>query len=105
MKFQSHVNEWKNKEVFKSQLKLNEKELDNYPIHWSEFLYAFNLIKPSPKTLLDIGCGVGVYYELCRRHHPEIEYCGVDYSKEAIQLAKNKWKGGSWSTKLFSLNL
>ena len=101
MKLKSHINEWKNKEVFESQLELNEKELDSYPIHWNQFLYALDRVTPAPKNILDMGCGVGVYYELCKRHHPELKYSGIDYSSDAIQIARRKWEGGSWKVKSY----
>ena len=65
------IDAWKNKHVFKEQLLLNEKELDgNYPTHWSIFIKLYNSIKHS--SVLDIGCGAGVYYELFKRHFPDI---------------------------------
>ena len=84
------IDAWKNKHVFKEQLLLNEKELDgNYPTHWSIFIKLYNSIKHS--SVLDIGCGAGVYYELFKRHFPDIQYTGVDYSEDAINLAKATW--------------
>lgn len=84
---------WKNnKNVFKKQLSLNLKELNsisNYPEHWRDFLVILN--KTFINTLLDIGCGCGAYYQLIHRHHKNIDYTGLDYSNEAIELAKKTW--------------
>ncbi len=81
---------WKNKEVFNRQLALNKRELNNeYPPHWIIFLKAYQTFKPS--KVLDLGCGAGVYYELFKRHFPEIDYWGADYSEDAINLARKTW--------------
>jgi len=93
----SYKNTWKNKEVFLDQLALNEKELNQYPYHWNCFLSL--LEKISPQSILDLGCGCGVFFELCRRHFPNIQYTGVDYAEEAITIAKEKWKQGKWEVK------
>jgi 2-polyprenyl-3-methyl-5-hydroxy-6-metoxy-1,4-benzoquinol methylase len=84
---------WKNNDVlFYRQLEYNLKEIasvESYPNHWHVFI---NLIdKFNPSDILDIGCGCGIYYELCKRHFPEIIYTGMDYSEEAIELAKKTW--------------
>lgn len=86
------INSWKNSKVFEKQLQLNLNELINnntYPSHWHAFISFIKEIKP--KTLLDIGCGCGAFYELCSREFNEIVYTGHDYSKEAIDLAIKKW--------------
>lgn len=95
----SLVDSWKNADVFASQLALNEKELDNYPAHWNLFLEAVSVLDPKPQTMLDIGCGVGTFHELCRRHYPTLKYTGADYSSDAIELAKNKWGGDHWDVR------
>jgi 2-polyprenyl-3-methyl-5-hydroxy-6-metoxy-1,4-benzoquinol methylase len=91
-----HINSWKSKEVFEKQLELNKKELYNYPPHWYSFIKLIGKldIKNNFK-LIDIGCGVGVYSELCNRHFKKISYTGIDYSEEAILIAKNNWKNES----------
>lgn len=75
--------------IFHKQLELNLEELEgNYPEHWNIFIDFVDRF--SPKNILDIGCGCGAYYELCKRHF-DIEYTGIDYSEHAIQLAKKHW--------------
>lgn len=86
------TNSWKNDKVFKKQLELNLKELSNesnYPSHWRAFI---SLLKENkPKTMLDIGCGCGAYYELCNREISGLKYTGMDYSQEAVDLAIKYW--------------
>ena len=87
-----HINSWKNIGVFEKQLDLNLKELANqstYPPHWGAFIFFIKKI--NPKTILDIGCGCGSYYELCKKEFKDIIYTGADYSKEAIELSIKKW--------------
>ena len=92
-----YINSWKNKEVFKDQLALNEKELGDYPPHWKYFLYAvYKCVGTKRASLLDIGCGAGVYKEVCKMRLPNVHYTGMDYSSEAIDIAKEKWGEDCW---------
>ena len=97
-------NAWKNKDVFEKQLQLNLQELReikegqfNYPAHWYLFLNIMHQF--SPRSVLDVGCGVGAYYKLCERHLPNTKYTGVDYSADAIEIAKNAWPYGDFAVK------
>ena len=92
-------NTWKNKGVFQDQLALNERELGNYPNHWNTFIDKVSDIRPPPQSILDVGCGAGVFFEICRRHFPDIKYTGVDYAEEAIQLASSKWPNSEFYVK------
>jgi len=89
----SNVNEsWKNSNVFTKQLALNLLELssiDKYPPHWISFIKLLNTNKPN--SILDIGCGCGAIFELCRYNFKDMKYFGLDYSDNAIILAKKTW--------------
>ena len=92
-----HIDSWKNKGVFEDQLTLNEKELNSYPEHWKLFINAvLSLVGINRSSLLDIGCGVGTYKEICKRHIPAISYTGMDYSQDAIDIAQKRWGGSNW---------
>ena len=92
-----HIDSWKNKEVFEDQLSLNERELYHYPNHWNQFINSvISAVGLKKATLLDLGCGSGSYKELCKRQLPNIDYTGMDYSEEAIEVAKQRWKGENW---------
>lgn len=83
---------WKNKNVFLKQLEYNRTELskkEKYPQHWTNFLECVSETKP--KSVLDIGCGCGSLSEVLRRDFPDIQYTGIDYSSDAIELAKRTW--------------
>ena len=83
---------WKSPEVFKKQLELNLRELqshETYPEHWKITLSILNQVKPS--AILDIGCGCGSFFKVCKDNLPEMEYFGCDYSSDAINLAKETW--------------
>ena len=94
-----HLNSWKNKKVFEEQLELNLKELKGEPpSHWQALLYFVGIIQTSmvasgtvPRTLLDIGCGCGAISKLLRSMYPEIQYTGMDYAPEAIEIASKQW--------------
>lgn len=47
----------------------------------------------NPSSLLDVGCGVGHYSEVCRVISPEMKYCGVDVSRSMIATAQTTYKG------------
>jgi trans-aconitate methyltransferase len=81
---------WKDDYVFCMQLSLNIKELSQYPEHWKDFIKLIK--KYNPKNILDVGCGCGAYYELCRKEFPNMEYTGIDYAEQAINLANKTWK-------------
>ena len=92
----THVDSWKSSSVFNQQLELNLKELEEkYPPHWNSFISTFK-DRDAPKSILDIGCGSGAFYEVCKKEFPEIKYTGIDYAEEAIELAKEFWEDASW---------
>ena len=77
---------------------LNIKELnDNYPTHWFDFIQFLKIFKPN--SMLDVGCGCGAFSELCNKEFPGLEYVGMDYAEEAIEIAKEQWKHGSFIVK------
>lgn len=96
---------WDDAEVFQNQLALNIKELsseESYPQHWHHFLYFIQEVRP--QSILDLGCGCGAYYELCKRHFPDLKYTGADFSQKAVDLAKKTWNYGGFIVKnLFEL--
>ena len=88
-----HINSWKNKDVFLKQLQLNISQIssrDNYPLHWISFIEIMK--KLNCKKFLDIGCGAGIYYKLIKDNFKDIDYFGIDYSEDAINIAKEYWK-------------
>ena len=91
---------WKNKKVFEKQLKCNLSELsskDSYPPHWKASLELINHYEP--KTILDVGCGCGAFCEVCFRNLPNLLYTGMDYSQDAIQLAKENFNENAFFVK------
>jgi len=98
-------NAWKETKAFSKQLRLNLKQLENeseYPRHWDIFLYLIKKIQP--KSILDIGCGSGSYYMLCQKEFKDIKYQGIDFSENAIKVAKNQWSETNFFVKnLFDL--
>lgn len=87
---------WKNKNVFEKQLKLNQYEFSvSYPQHWKDFIQEIR--HQEIKRILDVGCGSGIYYKLCKKELPHIEYYGVDYSSEAIEIAKKEYSDKNFS--------
>jgi len=110
-----HLNSWKNKRVFEKQLILNCKELDSgmkkgdFPSHWQALLDFIKVVQTiykqqtldidTVRTFLDIGCGCGAVSELIRLHYPEIEYTGMDYATEAVDIASKQWPDANFIEK------
>lgn len=84
-----HIQSWKNRNVFLKQLQLNRNEFNSFPWpkHWNDYITLLGMI--NAKSVLDIGCGSGIYGLLSK----DLEYTGIDYSTEAIEIAKNNWPG------------
>ena len=86
----NNLDSWKNKGVFDQQLELNIKELNaRYPSHWIDNIKLLSTYKPD--SILDIGCGCGAFYEVCKKELPSMKYYGTDYSKDAVRLANKTW--------------
>ena len=50
-------------------------------------------------TGVDVGCGCGAFSELCNKEFPGLKYVGIDYAEEAIEIAKEQWKGVNFMVK------
>jgi len=55
---------------------------------WQEFSFLFTDFLSSGEKVLDIGCGNGRFFELCKG---KASYFGIDSSKELIKIAKNRY--------------
>jgi len=105
-----HIDCWMNDEVFIKQLDLSVSQLSsiNMPQHWIDFIKCTEDIMQENKIykLLDIGCGSGIYYKLCSKYLPNIQYFGTDFSNNAINTAKDYWGVDCFSVKnVFELDI
>lgn len=91
----NHIDSWMSTDVFMQQLESNISNLNSnkYPQHWFDFINILDYIskEKSNLRLLDVGCGAGYYYEICKRHFPKIYYFGIDFSEYAIDIARKYW--------------
>jgi len=88
-------NSWKaSADAFDKQLAYNKMELNSYPNHWHVFLWVLKNNKT--ESILDIGCGCGTFYQLCKEHFPRLRYTGIDYSQKAIDIARSEWSEKSF---------
>ena len=96
----NHINSWKSsKKIFYDQLNLNMKEftVGPAPKHWKTFVEFVKRTKP--KRIHDIGCGAGIYSEICKytegnysiNEKHDVEYVGYDYADAAIEVAEEAW--------------
>ena len=98
------MNTWKNaKNAFKEMRDLNIKELQNskLPNHMDSFIKGVNQLETPIKSLLDIGCGAGIFYKVCLENFPLVKYTGIDYSSNAIQIAKSTFPKGTFKVQDF----
>lgn len=55
---------------------------------WPEIAFLFDNLVPGEK-LLDLGCGNGRFFEFFKSK--KVNYIGLDYSKDLIELARQKF--------------
>lgn len=58
----------------------------------------FKFIKPSYKTLVDIGCGDGMYTHNIKQNFPQLDVFGFDPASAAIEAAKIKYPSVRFET-------
>lgn len=82
--------------IFKEQMPL--EEFDNYDVYWirretAHVMYRHRFIAnllPDEGSLLDIGCGSGVFLEYLRSRKPKLTLKGIDISEVAIMALTEK---------------
>jgi 2-polyprenyl-3-methyl-5-hydroxy-6-metoxy-1,4-benzoquinol methylase len=52
-------------------------------------ILAFNKLSIDPVSILDVGCGGGDFTRLLAKKYNKAQVVGIDFSKEAINCAKN----------------
>jgi trans-aconitate 2-methyltransferase len=57
---------------------------------------ASRITLPSPRRIIDLGCGPGNSTEILRRRWPEADIVGLDNSPEMITAATKAYPGGRW---------
>jgi len=60
----------------------------NYLLH-ENFIKYFNKIRPMINSVLEVGCGTGIYPIRHKEMFKELNYCGIDFSKTNIEYCKN----------------
>lgn len=65
--------------------KMNKKSISEFK---KALFYSNSLIKGKKVSVLDMGCGAGDLYSYCKKLN--LNYFGVDSSKEMVSLAKKK---------------
>lgn len=58
----------------------------------------FKFIKPSYKTLVDIGCGDGMYTHNIKQNFPHLDVFGFDPASTAIEMAQEKYPSVRFET-------
>lgn len=42
-------------------------------------------------SVLDVGCGTGVMFELCRERRPDLDYLGIDVTAQFVAAARERF--------------
>lgn len=97
----THLNSWKIKELHEKQLALNTHEYQSgsYPQHWNFLIEVCKKNFNKDTKIIDIGCGCG-FLNYVLKNETEIEgsnYTGVDYSENAIKIAKENFPGNFYA--------
>jgi len=95
LKNQNYIQEYWQKEAesFHTQYKGNTQESSYFTHRFLKERYdvIFKLLDVHQKTVLDVGCGDGLFMEACLNKGAS-EVIGVDYSQKMIDIAKEKLK-------------
>jgi len=86
---------WDNKIVNESYTTMDSfrKVLDR---NGSRALYLDVINKFEPKSILDVGCGLGLDYQLYKDNSIDIEYHGIDVCKGFIEENKKNFPETDW---------
>lgn len=57
-------------------------------------LKALELLR-GMRTVLDVGCGTGVMFELCRERRPDLDYLGIDVTAQFVAAARERFPADS----------
>lgn len=60
------------------------------PHFWGELAYLLEYAKPKMR-ILDLGCGNGRLYDALNKQTPDIDYTGVDNSKNLLEIASTRY--------------
>lgn len=63
----------------------------NYLLH-EDFIKYFDKIKPNIKSVLEVGCGTGIYPIRHKELFKDLDYLGIDFSKTNVEYCKNNSK-------------
>ena len=69
-----------------------EKIHDSNHILHNDFIKYFNEIKPNITSVLEVGCGTGIYPIRNKEMFKDLKYTGIDFSKTNIEYCKNNSK-------------
>ena len=62
----------------------------NYKTPLNSALFLHSLLLESPKSLLDLACGTGLFAEEILKFFPKIKIDGIDISEKILLIAKKK---------------
>lgn len=70
----------------------DEEKLDSSYNRLGKMLQLVDSLPSIPKKILDVGCGTGMFADLLKQKFPESEVVGIDISKKALSLGKEKYR-------------
>ena len=83
----STAEEWSKHSAIEYYSKHRHEVSDLYP---SEKVFLPRVLFPGIKVL-DVGCASGGFFNIMRSYEPSIDYTGVDLSKVAVKMARERY--------------
>ena len=88
-----------------AQLEKETSTLSKDNIEHKKFLANIKFIEAGGQKIhrvIHINCGMGSYYEVCKKNLPNIEYVGYAASKKAADLCRSHWDYDSFFYRKYS---
>jgi len=85
---------FESRQQYQQMVDNNDNDLNNPGIVTESFIKYLDRL--APKKMLEVGCGSGRIYQFIQKHLTEVEYTGVEVSKNIIEKNRLKYTDANW---------